>query len=75
MLDDSETWRFHYGRKLTPERISGFLLPRSSALEKWVESKLAELRSVVSASLAPYSNGDDAPSWYGTIHRTIQDDG
>ncbi|MGC4028782.1 MAG: N-6 DNA methylase [Steroidobacteraceae bacterium] len=50
----AEKWRFTYGRKLTPDRIREFRFPRTPALRRWVESKLLETRSVVSASLAAY---------------------
>ena len=63
-LIHSEKWRFSYGRKLTPERIAGFRLPESEALEIWVRSKLSDVKRVISASLSPYS-GKRTASWYG----------
>ena len=62
----AERWRFNYGRKLTPARVAGFPLPESAALEEWVETKLADMMSVVAASLSPYSaDGQASTSWYG----------
>lgn len=62
----AERWRFTYGRKLTPKRIAGFRLDSSVTLEAWVEKKLSEMMSVVSASLAPYLKDDEVvtPTWY-----------
>lgn len=31
-----ERWRFNYGRKITPNRIAGFLLPSSNRLLSWI---------------------------------------
>ena len=61
----SEKWRFSYGRKLTPERIAGFRLQISDALEAWVNARLADMENIVAASLAPYTDGRTS-SWYGT---------
>lgn len=52
----AERWRFTYGRKLTPKRISEFRLPTSEKLSVWIERKLNTTRSVVAASLAPYED-------------------
>ncbi|HXT01600.1 MAG TPA: N-6 DNA methylase [Elusimicrobiota bacterium] len=53
----SEKWRFTYGRKLTPTRIADFRVPRSTSLEKWVDAKLRDSKSVIAASLTPYQRG------------------
>lgn len=55
----SEKWRFTYGRKLTPSRIADFLVPTSEGIRSWVESKLQDTESVVSASLTPYLTEDE----------------
>jgi predicted RNA methylase len=34
-----EKWRFNYGRKLTPSRVTSFAMQRMPELEEWVESK------------------------------------
>ncbi|MCP5410882.1 MAG: SAM-dependent DNA methyltransferase [Alphaproteobacteria bacterium] len=49
-----ERWRFSYGRKLTPSRISGFTVPLSEPLRRWVKKRLGISREVIEASLAPY---------------------
>ena len=67
----AEKWRFHYGRKLTPKRIAGFRLTESVLLEEWVEARLVDMRKVIAASLAPYSDGDEASSWYVTAPKAI----
>jgi hypothetical protein len=58
----SEKWRFTYGRKLTPARIAAFRIPKSSALDAWVRSKLADMEGVIAASLAPYQTEDERDS-------------
>ena len=60
----AERWRFHYGRKLTPERIAGFPMATSESLEDWVEVRLRDMEQVIRASLAPYADGEQASSWY-----------
>lgn len=50
----AERWRFTYGRKLTPSRISAFKILRSTTLDEWLFEKLHALDSVIKASLAPY---------------------
>ena len=62
----AEKWRFHYGRKLTPKRIAGFLLLESESLETWVESKMTDTMDVVRACLAPYGDGEAISTWYPT---------
>lgn len=54
----AERWRFNYGRKLTPSRITNFVLPQSKALRVWVEQKITVTMEVITASLAPYQEGD-----------------
>jgi type I restriction enzyme M protein len=50
-----EKWRFTYGRKLTPDRISDFTLPSGSALKNWIAQKLMTTQRVIEASLLPYT--------------------
>ena len=50
----AERWRFSYGRKLTPQRIADFRLPKSSDAREWVERKLLVNQIVIDASLQPY---------------------
>ena len=57
-----ERWRFNYGRKLTPERIAGFSLLESAALEEWVQTKLVDTMGVISASLSPYQGEEEMES-------------
>ena len=59
-----EKWRFNYSRKLTPERIAGFLMVESESLENWVNVKLDDALRVIQASLFPYADGKKASSWY-----------
>ena len=54
----AERWRFNYGRKLTPSRIANFVLPQSESLWDWVGQKIAVTMGVITASLAPYQEGD-----------------
>ena len=49
-----ERWRFTYSRKLTPQRISDFTVPRISELEKWVEQRLLDVKDVIDAALRIY---------------------
>ncbi len=70
----AEKWRFNYGRKLTPSRIAGFRIPESVPLEEWVEAKLANMRKIIAASLAPYSDGDEAPFCYVTAPNAAEKD-
>ena len=51
---DSEKWRFHSGRKITPTRIAGFRMPESSDLEDWVADRIDTMMDQIHASLAPY---------------------
>lgn len=50
----SEKWRFSYGRKLTPARISEFLIPDNPSLEAWVTGRIEQTRQVVKAALSVY---------------------
>lgn len=56
----AERWRFTYGRKLTPDRIQEFKIPRTAAFRAWVNEKLIQTRKVIAASLAPYEKKDSA---------------
>lgn len=49
-----EKWRFSYGRKLTPARISEFALPTSPVLEAWVTKQIEQTKRVVLAALEGY---------------------
>ncbi len=49
-----ERWRFSYGRKLTPSRISGFRLLRDSTLESWVAVQLASWLRVAEQAVSIY---------------------
>lgn len=49
-----EKWRFSYGRKLTPSRISEFPVPWTPALAKWVDEKMADIRKVTDAAIDAY---------------------
>ncbi len=50
----AERWRFSYGRKLTPQRIADFKLPKSASARAWVEEKIKVNQTVIDASLQPY---------------------
>ncbi|MEX6633709.1 N-6 DNA methylase [Hyphococcus lacteus] len=58
----AEKWRFSYGRKLTPQRIADFKLPKSKALIAWVANKVTITKQVISASLRPYLPVETAKS-------------
>jgi type I restriction enzyme M protein len=49
-----ERWRFSYGRKLTPQRISSFRMSRMPSLEQWVESKLQGWSEIMEAAIKGY---------------------
>lgn len=49
-----ERWRFSYGRKLTPSRISGFQLIRDKSLENWVAKQLGAWESVAEQAVKIY---------------------
>ena len=51
-----ERWRFNYGRKLTPQRISDFPLIQSTALEQWVEKSFQNWQNLTEAAVQIYSN-------------------
>jgi hypothetical protein len=50
----AETWRFTYGRKLTPSRIAATKILSSDSMNAWVSKKLSALGNVIEASLSPY---------------------
>jgi type I restriction-modification system DNA methylase subunit len=50
-----EKWRFNYGRKLTPDRISGFVLPDFVQWKPWVDAKYADTRKVIDTCLSAYN--------------------
>lgn len=49
-----ERWRFSYGRKLTPQRISSFRMSRMPELEQWVENKLQGWSEIIEAAVKGY---------------------
>jgi type I restriction enzyme M protein len=49
-----ERWRFSYGRKLTPSRISDFRMSRMPQLETWVEDQLKKWQVVAKAAIQVY---------------------
>lgn len=54
----AEKWRFTYGRKLTPSRITSFRMPPPT-LTTWVNTKLIDVKNVIAASLRPYQSEDE----------------
>jgi len=52
-----ERWRFSYGRKLTPQRISSFRMSRMPSLEQWVENKLQGWSEIMEAAIKGYVSG------------------
>lgn len=34
-----ERWRFNYGRKMTPQRIATFEIPRDASLQQWIDER------------------------------------
>ncbi len=54
-----EKWRYNYGRKITPKRLSSVKLPRSPGLLKTVATLFDKFRGVIAASLAPYQTEDE----------------
>jgi type I restriction enzyme M protein len=54
-----ERWRFHYGFKLTPERIKDYVIPRSPelvmAIRDYVQRAMPQMRRL-SGALASYSD-------------------
>ncbi|MCE9608213.1 MAG: N-6 DNA methylase [Planctomycetia bacterium] len=55
-----EKWRFNYGRKITPTRVSKIAFPRTAELREWVATKLRSLRPIVSVTLHGLSGLEDA---------------
>jgi len=49
-----ERWRFSYGRKLTPQRISSFRMSRMPDLEQWVEDKLKVWFEITESAVNEY---------------------
>jgi type I restriction-modification system DNA methylase subunit len=49
-----ERWRFSYGRKLTPQRISSFRMSRMPNLERWVESQFQVWSEIIEAAIKSY---------------------
>ena len=49
-----ERWRFTYGRKLTPSRISEFKLPVNEGIERWISKRLEAIRVSIDAALRVY---------------------
>lgn len=49
-----ERWRFSYGRKLTPARISGFRLKRNAPLERWVANQINGWRAITEQAVNLY---------------------
>lgn len=49
-----ERWRFSYGRKLTPSRISGFHLKRNPVLERWVTAQIKGWRKITEQAVNLY---------------------
>lgn len=49
-----ERWRFSYGRKLTPARISGFRLERNPMLERWVTDQIKGWRKITEQAVNRY---------------------
>jgi type I restriction enzyme M protein len=38
-----ERWRFSYGRKITPQRIANFKIPKDAALLRWIARRMVEV--------------------------------
>jgi hypothetical protein len=49
-----EKWRFNYGRKLTPARISSFVMKRMPILESWVDDELTKWKSIFDSAIEIY---------------------
>ena len=50
-----ERWRFSYGRKLTPARISNFRMSRMPDLESWVDAQLSRWKGIIEATVEAYT--------------------
>lgn len=46
-----EAWRFDYGRKMTPKRIAGFLLPSTPGLLDWIADEDEKARDIEGLAL------------------------
>lgn len=49
-----ERWRFSYGRKLTPARISDFVMKDTLELVQWVEDNISNWNTVIQNALRTY---------------------
>lgn len=54
-----ERWRFNYGRKMTPTRISQIGLPRQKSLKAWVTSRLTQIRQLIRITLRNLGDAAD----------------
>lgn len=55
-----ERWRFEYGRKVTPERIAGFMLPTGKAFLDRVQRHIDSARTIRKSALADAEEIADA---------------
>jgi len=53
-----ESWRFSYGRKLTPSRICDFRMRRNSDLENWAATMWDNWKTVVDNALKIYETSE-----------------
>lgn len=50
-----EKWRFSYGRKLTPSRISDYKMKRMPSIEEWATSEIEKWYKITEAAINVYS--------------------
>jgi len=53
-----EKWRFNYGRKITPKRISQFLLPNDKNLSAWIRERIVVTARIQEEILASHYQDD-----------------
>jgi predicted RNA methylase len=51
-----EKWRFGYGRKLTPARISDFQMTHSPDLEEWINEQIRNWNQIINKSIKAYES-------------------
>lgn len=51
----TEKWRFSYGRKLTPSRISEYRFDVSKEVESWATQRVDQWKLIIEESLKPYA--------------------
>ena len=70
-----EKWRYNYGRKITPIRLSSIKLPKSRSLRKYATALYRRFQGVIAASLEPYQTEDEHDIEIARLRLDEVDDG